>query len=169
MIIPVQMYCICMKKMRHFLFTDFVDLVFFLWWHTYRLHVDVQDKHILFTMFVAIKLIGEKIPVILLQTHHIVLWLLSCRLWFEELLGVWQSCTNSPRWEEVWAMSYGVHAHVNKGSYYYSVHQGQPCSQQPSSTSLWLKSRLMPWITVAIPGLEKIIMTEAMCMVKFSS
>ena len=33
-------------------------------------------------------------------------------------------------------MSYGVHAHVNEGSYYYSVHQGQPCSQQPSNTVL---------------------------------
>ena len=27
--------------------------------------------------------------------------LLDSRLWFDELLGIWQSCTNSSRWEEV--------------------------------------------------------------------
>ena len=27
--------------------------------------------------------------------------LLNSRLWFDELLGIWQSCTNSARWEEV--------------------------------------------------------------------
>lgn len=163
------MYCTCMKNRHHFLFTNFLDLVCFLWWHTNRL--DVQDKHILFTMFVAIKLIGEKISVILLQTHHIVLWLLSSRLWFEELLGVWQSCTNSPRWEEVWAMSYRCTCTCQ---WMFLLLQCTSRSTLLSTTkqcctSLWLKSRLMPSITVAIPGHEKIIMTEAMCIVKFSS
>lgn len=27
--------------------------------------------------------------------------LLDSRLWFDELLGIWQSCMNSARWEEV--------------------------------------------------------------------
>ena len=38
---------------------------------------------------------------------------LTSRLWFDELLGIWQSCTNSPRWEEVCSRNF------NEGSYYY--------------------------------------------------
>ena len=68
-----------------------------------------QDKYFVHCVNGAIKFIEEKFPVILLKTHHIALWPLSSRFWFEELLGVWQSCTNSPRWEEVWAKLY---AHV---------------------------------------------------------
>lgn len=39
---------------------------------------------------------------------------ISSRLWFDELLGIWQSCTSSSRWEEVGVHGYGSNYYITK-------------------------------------------------------